>query len=459
MTKVSNLLRVLLLCASVQGVMAQAPSQVAEEEAIRRQEKAILLRRYLEGAQVAVSQKDLRSAAKQYEDAWALTEVLGSSVQAERRAAGEGLSAVRLQLAIAAQREGDVREADVQVSRALKVNPANSVARSFKADNDKRLADLQGKLPTPAILERAADHKTNLVKIATSVQDAVVLFQMGKLDEAEEILQKAVKEHPENQGAYYYLNLIREARFSRAAKTQALTSKDRIVEVEQAWEVPKNNLPIANPWTKTNLIHTGGGRQVIASKLDRIVLNDVKFEGLPLSEVVKFLEEQAKARDPERRGINFLISSSIDVPNTQGPQTLDPTTGQPVQSAAAEPLDLNNVVIRLTPGLHNVRLQDALDAITKVAEKPIKVSIEDYAVVFTQRLPEAVQLHARTFRVDPNTFMQGLESVTGISIVDSFQSTSGGQGGGGGGGGGGGTTASTFKVSVTTTGKGTAHTN
>ena len=62
MTKVSNLLRVLLLCASVQGVMAQAPSQVAEEEAIRRQEKAILLRRYLEGAQVAVSQKDLRSA-------------------------------------------------------------------------------------------------------------------------------------------------------------------------------------------------------------------------------------------------------------------------------------------------------------------------------------------------------------------------------------------------------------
>jgi len=32
--------------------MAQAPSQVAEEEAIRRQEKAILLRRYLEGAQV-----------------------------------------------------------------------------------------------------------------------------------------------------------------------------------------------------------------------------------------------------------------------------------------------------------------------------------------------------------------------------------------------------------------------
>ena len=145
MTKVSNLLRVLLLCACVQGVMAQAPSQVAEEEAIRRQEKASLLRKTLEGAQAAVSQKDLKSAAKLYEDAWAITEVLGASVQTERRQTAEGLSAVRLQLAIAAQRDGDAREADVQVSRALKVNPGYAVARAFKQDNDKRLDDLQGR--------------------------------------------------------------------------------------------------------------------------------------------------------------------------------------------------------------------------------------------------------------------------------------------------------------------------
>ena len=44
MTKVSKLLRVFLLCACVQGALGQAPSQIAEEEAIRRQEKAILLR-------------------------------------------------------------------------------------------------------------------------------------------------------------------------------------------------------------------------------------------------------------------------------------------------------------------------------------------------------------------------------------------------------------------------------
>ena len=437
MTTVSKLLRVFLLCACVQGALGQAPSQIAEEEAIRRQEKAILLRSTLEAAQTAQKQNDLKTAAKLYEDAWSLTEVLGANVEAERRQTAAGLSGARLQLAIAAQRAGDAREADTQVTRALKVDPNNTVAKSFKKDNDRRLADLQGKLPSEAVLARAADHSTNMVKVASSVQDGVVLYQMNKLDEAEEVFQKAIKQQPENQAAYYYLNLIREAKFTRAAKNKSLTTKDRLVEVEQAWETPKSNLPVANPWAKTNLIHTGGGRQIIASKLDRIILNEVKFDGLPLAEVVKYLEEQAKARDPEKRGVNFLISSSIDVPTPQATQQFD-ATGQPVAAAPVEPLDLNNVVIRLNPGLHNVRLADALDAVTKVAEKPLKISIEDYAVIFTQRLPEPVQLHTREFRVNPNTFMQGLESVSGIDLGTTFQSTSGGGSGGGGGGGGGG---------------------
>ena len=63
MTKVSKLLRVFLLCACVQGALGQAPSQIAEEEAIRRQEKAILLRSTLEAAQTAQKQNDLKTAA------------------------------------------------------------------------------------------------------------------------------------------------------------------------------------------------------------------------------------------------------------------------------------------------------------------------------------------------------------------------------------------------------------
>src|SRR5262249_39981490 len=97
--------------------------------------------------------------------------------------------------------------------------------------------------------------------------------------------------------------------------------------------------------------------------------------------------------------------------------------------------------IKLNPPLTDVRLADVLDAIIKVADRPIKYSVEDYAIVFSLKTREASPLYVRTFKVDPNTFEQGLESVIGFPFGDIVQSSSGGTSGGGGGcgfGGGGG---------------------
>jgi hypothetical protein len=105
------------------------------------------------------------------------------------------------------------------------------------------------------------------------------------------------------------------------------------------------------------------------SKLDRIHL-DAFYDGLPLSEVVRSLSEQAKIRDPDKKGINFLINPNPDnsvstlspvgaggfggggfpggaVP---GAPTVDPATGLPVAPAGgggAEAVDLNAVVIKI----------------------------------------------------------------------------------------------------------------
>ena len=100
------------------------------------------------------------------------------------------------------------------------------------------------------------------------------------------------------------------------------------------------------------------------------------------------MDEQARARDPERKGINFIISSSMDVITQPATPTFDPATGLQTAAPPPEPVDLNSVQIRLSTTLRNVRLVDAIDAIVKTADRPIKVSIEDYAVVFTQRTPE-----------------------------------------------------------------------
>jgi beta-lactamase regulating signal transducer with metallopeptidase domain/type II secretory pathway component GspD/PulD (secretin) len=173
---------------------------------------------------------------------------------------------------------------------------------------------------------------------------------------------------------------------------------------------------------------TASGRRGIRNKLEAIRLNNVTFDNLPLSEVVNYLRDEARKRDPEGKGINFLINPNADMAGLTGPTAIDPATGLQV-TPQVEPADINSVSIRILPSLNDVRMIDVLDAIVKVADKRIRFSIEDYGVAFRLAGNESpVPLFTRTIKVDPNVFAQGLESVVGIS-VGNFQT--GGQGGGG----------------------------
>ena len=98
-----------------------------------------------------------------------------------------------------------------------------------------------------------------------------------------------------------------------------MNAKEKIVEVESTWNtpLPRETLPMANPYTQTNRIYTSAGRQAISRKLDAIVLDQWFIPGdIPLSEVIKELDSEAKKRDPDKRGLNFIISSQVDNPGS-----------------------------------------------------------------------------------------------------------------------------------------------
>jgi beta-lactamase regulating signal transducer with metallopeptidase domain/lipopolysaccharide export system protein LptA len=190
-------------------------------------------------------------------------------------------------------------------------------------------------------------------------------------------------------------------------------------------------LQLAQAQTSANnpprAIHTSSGRRNILNKLDAIRLDHVTFDNFPLSEVVNYLRDEAKKRDPEGKGINFLIYPFADTPRSPG--TIDPATGLAVAAPEVEPVNIESVTIRILPPLNDVRMHDVLDAIIKVADKRIRYSIEDYGVSFRLAGNDTpVPLFTRVIKVDPNAFAQGLESVVGFS-VGNFQT--GGQGGGG----------------------------
>jgi hypothetical protein len=215
-----------------------------------------------------------------------------------------------------------------------------------------------------------------------------------------------------------------------------------LVQVEEAWEIPlrRGSIPNPNLYARTNLIYTSKERQGIVAKLNRIRLDNVKYDSLPLGQVITLLSDEAKKRDPEKTGINFFINHEQPPASPFPTGTIDPATGLPAAAPAAsgEVVDVSTVNIKIDPEMHDIRLLDVLDAITKASDKPIKYSVEDYAIVFSLKGPEIVPLITRTFHVDPNTFRQGLESVNAISFgaVSSGNGSSSGGGGGGGSGGG-----------------------
>jgi beta-lactamase regulating signal transducer with metallopeptidase domain len=125
------------------------------------------------------------------------------------------------------------------------------------------------------------------------------------------------------------------------------------------------------------------GPTQLETKLEAIRFDEVEFDGLPLSEVLKILAERARREDPEEKGVNFLINPNP--PPT--PLGVDPTTGQPI-AMPMEHFEVENVSIRFNLALHHVRLRDVLDAIVKVASQPITYTVEEYAVVFSSATPE-----------------------------------------------------------------------
>ena len=243
-------------------------------------------------------------------------------------------------------------------------------------------------------------------KAGDLVQDGKLLYEMGKLDDAEVKLKQAQELDPDNTRASYYLNLIQQTKFARESAQHTADTNVQMPQVDKQWVLPASKvaLPNANADGTNKLVWTGPGRQAIIYKLDHIRLDNVSFDNLPLSEVLRILAKQSKLRDPEHAGINFLLDLNPDKPG----QTIDPATGLPTSADNSEPVDVGSFIVKI-PKLTNVRLADVLDAIVTVCDHPIQYSIRDFAVVFSVKEPETPQLFSRVFKIDTNIFYSLLQ--------------------------------------------------
>ncbi len=394
----------------------QSDTDAAVAESVRREALKIDLRSRLSEAQAARQRGALAESARLYTDGLNLVRKIGSGVDAEHKQAVEGNTAVRTVLAEQARHAGDYVAADDHYAAILRDDPKNERVIELRRANDvNRIANL-GRRPSDLAIAQMPEAYTNKVKAATLVQDGKLFLEADKISEAEAKLREAIQMDPSNDNARYYLSLVQNRRNSIAAKSGEANRREKVIEVEAAWTQPvKRDLNIPNQHFQTNLVYTSKARQAINLKMDSIRLDEVAFDGLPLSSVIDSLSKDVKNRDQNKRGLNFIVSNNVD-PVPAPPPQVDPATGLPAPAAEADSADLANITIRIMPALNDLTLRQALDAIVKVADRPIKYSIEDYAIVFSMRAAEPVPLHTRWFKIDPNTFMQGMQGVVAFDF-------------------------------------------
>jgi beta-lactamase regulating signal transducer with metallopeptidase domain len=219
-------------------------------------------------------------------------------------------------------------------------------------------------------------------ELSSMVEEARILYEMGKLAAAEEKLKAVLAQDPTNQAAYYYGNLIDEARFKQSQSQDVATPQF-----------------IPNYYAHTNFNESARRRMTLFSKLDKIRFDQVQFDNLPLAKVVRFLNDESRARDATRQGVNFILGSASQNRDSASPEV--------------QKRDVSVVRIKILPALVDVRLADVLDAIVKVADKPIQYAIEDNGVVFSLKDYRSSGLYTRMIKVDAHTFEQGLERVFG----------------------------------------------
>ncbi len=419
---------------------------MATDEAVRRQALLIKLKQEFADAQSAQARNDLIEAARLYQECFQYAQVVGPPADYLRGDIISGRNTVLLALAHDDQAHHEYDRAEARFKLVLATDPQNEAVIRAEKENKAILEAQAGMQPDGPTLDMRPTLHSNEVQAATFVQDGKFLYEAGKYDEAEVKLKQALALEPNNLPAYQYLRLVTEKRDAGANRQGAIDSARAMLQVDKSWDVSQRTqqlTPRPNSFNRTNLVYTGKGRQTIISKLDRIHVEKVNYPDLTLQVVLNDLAKTSLARDPDGKGINFFFDRTAPPVSFAATSPVGPDgallTAAPPQQQDQGSFDVSQVHVRLS--LNDVRLADVLDAITKSAdpEHPIKYSVLDYAVVFSLRGNEPVPLEIRTFHVDPNTFIQGLEGVVGIPFGgNNSGGGSGGIGGSGGSSGGGG---------------------
>ena len=281
------------------------------------------------------------------------------------------------------------------------VEQANRIKSQAKIRQDAE--ERMYKVSPDTLKKDLRDQEKNIEKY---LAEAKVLMKHRQFEDARRKAEEVFKLNPFNQEAAYIVSQIYSEYYTAGYHRSVADARAMLAAEEWTWVEPTFYQGPAKGKNPSVQVRSGGD-QKIQKKLDTIILPEVRFNGLAVSEVLKSLEKQSKRYDPARGKdmtpeeesnlgviIDFGIaggSSNSGSSNRSAAQTkTDGEEGETAEAAPQKPAevqaaDVNEIEVRFN--VKGATLRDVLDYLSFLTDLPYYVTAE--RVVFGTEDTEA----------------------------------------------------------------------
>lgn len=406
--------------------------QAAREELVRRQEAQLAAERLLtQGEKLFYAGKYADAVAKLEEGIKLLPRAPATEVDYNR--ALHGLTDSYTRLADAALHSGDIAQARSLAEKALVYDPENRSAKDVLAKAKQAESQVSPENRSGLPLDQTPEFVAKKDQIKKLFREGKILMNSGQYDEAESRFQQILVLDPYNDDANALLKTLNKQRIDYAQGAQEETRVHRLWEVSDRWtppissevQPPKSESPVGP------IVRDALRQQSIIKKLNDIVIPEINYREAAVSDVITFLSDESRALDPDKVGVNIVLSSGVGIPSapTKTTATGVPTPPTAPGAAGAEATAPGATAVessesfgqKITLSLRTVPLIDALKYVTQLAG--LKYRVESSAVVILPLDAPEGEMVTRSYPVTPGVFKVPVNAAQAAAAAAAASST------------------------------------
>lgn len=363
----------------------QSPAERAQRETIERLEQSMAFTRVIGEGYKLIEAKEFDRARERFQFVFDNSGA-AESAQELKEQARQGLLATFYGKAKVAEQNNDFATVFEQLSEAQKLDPMNkelarSIERARKLANPLEVEFPGNRAATPEL-------QATVQRIQNLLAEGDQFAATGQLNRARAHYDAVLALDPYNTAALKRIDTITKEQFKAATENYKARREKALAEATAAW-TPKMRQPDQRePALRTEFAEQSRLAE-ITDKLESIIIPEVNFTEVDISDAVSYLQEQSKVLDPEGRGVNIVLKAEPTiVPG--GAQGEGPSVAPPIRT-----VDLN---------LRQVPLMQALELLTQSTNMQFK--IDEFAVVILPLNESAEVIQVRTFSGVPSALFQ-----------------------------------------------------